>query len=52
MSGIEKFKKSPVTDVPCTQRAEESWEEYACSHLSVMASLHMYLKAHTHFEGI
>lgn len=52
VTGIEKSKNSPATDVPCTQRAEESWEEYACSHLSVMTSLDMYLKAHTHFEGI
>lgn len=53
MTGIEKSKKSPVTDVPCTQRAdEESWEKCACSRLSVMTSLDVYLKARTHFEGI
>lgn len=50
MTGIEKCKKSAVTDVPAKDL--ESWEKYASSHLSVVMYLDMYLEAHTHFEGI
>ena len=30
----------------------EYWEKYACSHLSEVVSLDMYLETLSHFEGI